>query len=206
MATNLTSNEVTEKYNRIAPWYDLVEVVPELLGIRRLRRRLARRGSGKVLEVAIGTGKNLPYYFANSQIAVVDRGRAMLAMAQKRASALSANVSFLIGDAETLPFASESFDTVVSSLSGCTFTNPVSAFREMGRVCKKTGRVLLLEHGRSNRQWLARFQDRHADQFSKPLGCHWNRDPQHLAHEAGLKILEARRFFFGVFHLFEAMR
>jgi ubiquinone/menaquinone biosynthesis C-methylase UbiE len=116
------------------------------------------------------------------------------------------NVSFLIADAEALPFAAESFDAVVSSLSSCTFTNPVSALREMGRVCKASGRILLVEHGRSNRQWLAQFQDRHADQFAKPLGCHWNREPQKLAREAGLKILDAQRFFFGVFHVVEAMR
>ena len=50
----------------------------------------------------------------------------------------------------------------------------------------------------------ARFQDRHADQFAEPLGCHWNRDPQELVRRAGLSVLNAQRFLFGVFHVIEA--
>ena len=72
------------------------------------------------------------------------------------------------------------------------------------RVCRADGRVLLLEHGRSNREWLARWQDRHADQFAKPLGCHWNREPLELVRQAGLKVNNSRRVFFGVFHRIEA--
>src|ERR1051325_239609 len=112
----------------------------------------------------------------------------MLNVARKRAAALPIGVSFLIADAEALPFAAESFDTIVSSLSSCTFPDPVAALREMVRVSIPAGRILLLEHGRSKRPRLARFQDRHADQFAKPLGCHWNREPHELAREAGLEI------------------
>ena len=130
----------------------------------------------------------------------------MLNCAVKRAAKLRMDVSFLLTDAEALPLSDKSFDTVVSSLTTCTFPNPVAALKEMGRVCRTNGRILLLEHGRSNRKWLARFQDRHADQFAKPLGCHWNREPQNLAREAGLKILDAQRFFYGIFHVIEAKR
>jgi ubiquinone/menaquinone biosynthesis C-methylase UbiE len=206
MATKLTSNEVSEKYNDFARWYDLVEGIPDLLGVRKLRQRLLPRASGKVLEVAVGTGKNLPYYPLGCQITAADRSGAMLKLAVKRAGKLRVDVSFLLTDAEALPFSDKSFDTVVSSLTTCTFPNPVAALKEMGRVCRTNGRILLLEHGRSNREWLARFQDRHADQFAKPLGCHWNRESQNLAREAGLKILDAQRSFLGVFHVIEAKR
>jgi len=114
------------------------------------------------------------------------------------------NISFLVADARALPFSDHSFDTVVSSLSTCTFPNPVAALGEMARVCKPSGRVLLLEHGRSNKEWLGRFQDRHADQFAKPLGCHWNREPLELMRTAGLRLVAARRVFFGIFHTIEA--
>jgi len=130
----------------------------------------------------------------------------MLKLAVKRAGKLRVDVSFLLTDADALPLSDQSFDTVVSSLTTCTFPNPVAALKEMGRVCRTNGRILLLEHGRSNREWLARFQDRHADQFAKPLGCHWNRESQNLAREAGLKILDAQRSFLGVFHVIEAKR
>ena len=204
MPVNFTSRELSEKYDRFAPWYDWVEGVPDLLGVRRLRRRLLRQASGKVLEVAVGTGKNVQYYPRGCRIIGIDVSREMLNMTRKRATKLPINVSFLLADAKTLPFSAKSFDTVVSSLSNCTFPDPMIALREIARVCKPSGRILLLEHGRSNREWLARWQDRHADQFAKPLGCHWNREPLELARKAGLKVVERQRCFFGIFHRIKA--
>jgi ubiquinone/menaquinone biosynthesis C-methylase UbiE len=200
----LTPQEISQKYDRFAHWYDVVEGVPDVLGIRKLRQRVLRQASGRVLEVAVGTGKNLRYYPRGCRIIAVDLSREMLNIARKRAAKLSMNVSFLLADAEALPFSDESFDTVVSSLSTCTFPDPVAALKEMARVCRPQGKVLLLEHGRSYREWLGRWQDRHADQFAKSLGCHWNREPLQLVQQAGLKVDNSRRVFFGVFHQIEA--
>jgi ubiquinone/menaquinone biosynthesis C-methylase UbiE len=202
---HFTSREISEKYDRFARWYDLVEGVPDLLGVRKLWRRVLQRASGNVLEVAVGTGKNLRYYSPGCRIIAVDLSREMLDVARKRATNLSLDVSFLLADAEALPFPDRSFDTVVSSPSTCTFPNPVVALQEMARVSKPSGRILLLEHGRSNRALLARFQDKHADQIAKRLGCHWNREPYKLAQQAGFKIHTAQRFFLGIFHLIDAM-
>jgi methyltransferase OMS1 len=74
----------------------------------------------------------------------------------------------------------------------------------MARVCRNDGKILLLEHGRSDQEWLGGWQDRHADQFAESLGCHWNRKPLELTTEAGLKVVKSRRIFFGVFHQIEA--
>lgn len=204
MAVELTTKEISRKYDRFARWFDLVEGVPDLLGVRKFRERILPRVSGKVLEVAVGTGKNLRCYFEGCRIIAVDVSREMLSVGRRRAEKLSMNVSFSLTDAEALPFPDKTFDTVVSSLTVCTFPNPVAALKEMGRVCRTNGRILLLEHGRSNREWLGRWQDRHADQFAKPLGCHWNREPLELVREAGLNVITARRNFFGVFHEIEA--
>jgi ubiquinone/menaquinone biosynthesis C-methylase UbiE len=203
MPVQLTSQEISEKYDRFARWYDLVEGIPDVLGVRKLRRRVLQRASGKVLEVAVGTGKNLRYYPRDCQIIAVDLSREMLKGARERAAKLHINVHFSLADAEALPFPDHCFDTVVSSLSTCTFPNPVAALREMARVCRTEGKMLLLEHGRSDREWLGRWQDRHADQVVKRLGCHWNRDPQDLAREVGFKVSYGQRFFFGVFHVIE---
>jgi len=199
-----TSQEISEKYNRFARWYDFVEGILDLLGVRKLRQQLLKRASGKVLEVAVGTGKNLNYYHQNCRVIAVDVSGEMLNIARKRATKLSLNSSFLLADAEALPFSDKNFDTVVSSLTTCTFPNPVAALEEMARVCRTDGKILLLEHGRSDREWLGRWQDRREDSFAKQLGCHWNRLPLELARQAGLKIIEARRFFFGVFHVIVA--
>jgi ubiquinone/menaquinone biosynthesis C-methylase UbiE len=206
MAVKFTSQEISEKYNRFARWYDWVEDVPDVLGVSRLRRRLLKRASGKVLEVAVGTGRNLQFYHSDCQITTLDVSNEMLNVARKRAAKLSMDISFFLGDAEALPFPDKSFDTVVSSLTTCTFPNPAAALREMRRVCKSEGKILLLEHGRSDREWLARWQDRHADKYAKPLGCHWNREPPlNLVRQAGLGMNEARRTFLGIFHQIEAI-
>jgi ubiquinone/menaquinone biosynthesis C-methylase UbiE len=161
---------------------------------------------GKVLEVAVGTGKNLPYYPRGCRIVAVDLSMEMLNIARKRAAHLSMNVSLLLADAEALPFSNESFDTVVSSLSTCTFPDPVAALEEMARVCRREGKVLLLERGRSDRERLGRWQDRRADRFSTPLGCHWNREPLELVRQAGLKVHRAKLHFFGIFQQIESLK
>jgi ubiquinone/menaquinone biosynthesis C-methylase UbiE len=205
MAAEFDSREISAKYDRFARWYDWVEFVPDLLGVRRLRRSLLERASGRVLEVAAGTGKNFHHYPPGCRITAVDVSRGMLKVARERAAKLSIHVSFSLADAEALPFADHCFDTVVSSLSACTFPNPAGAFREMARVCRTDGKILLLEHGRSDRERLGRWQDRHADKFAKPVGCHWNREPLEIVQQAGLKVVRAHRTFFGIFHQIEAV-
>lgn len=201
----LTSQEIRRKYAKFAPWYDWMEGIPEFLGVHRFRRELLQRVSGNVLEIAVGTGKNLRYYPSGCRIVAVDLSLEMLGVARKRAAGLKLNIPFSVMDAEALTFPDRSFDTVVSSLTLCTFPDPVAALREMARVCRLQGRILLLEHGRSNREWLGRWQDRRADRHAKPLGCHWNRQPLDLAAQAGLKLTAARRTFFGIFHILEVM-
>jgi ubiquinone/menaquinone biosynthesis C-methylase UbiE len=195
-----SSKELARKYDRFARWYDLGVGIPGLLGLNKLRKRLMQRAAGTTLEVAVGTGKNLDYYPSGCRPIGVDVSGGMLRVARKRALRSSRNVPFLLMDAENLAFQAKSFDTVVSSLSICTFPNPVAALQEMARVCRPEGKILLLEHGRSDREWLGRFQDRHADRHAKQLGCHWNRRPLELVRQAGLKIAASRRVFFGIFH------
>ena len=204
MAVEFASRDISAKYDRVAPWYDWLESILNLLGLSRLRRILLRRASGKVLEVAVGTGKNLPYYPRDCRIIALDLSSEMLRVARNRSAKLSLQVSFLVADAETLPFSDKSFDTVVSSLSTCTFPDPVAALEEMARVCRPEGRVFLLEHGRSDNEWLGRWQDRHADQFAKASACHWNREPLDMVRKAGLEVNGARRFFLGIFHQIQA--
>jgi ubiquinone/menaquinone biosynthesis C-methylase UbiE len=108
-------------------------------------------------------------------------------------------------DAEQLEFPDGSFDTVVSTLSTCTFPNPVKALREMKRVCQPDGLILLLEHGHSNFPWLARFQDRHEYQhYQEHAGCRWNQDSLDLVQSAGIRVLNSKRSILGMFHSIEA--
>jgi ubiquinone/menaquinone biosynthesis C-methylase UbiE len=204
MAIGFTSQEIARMYDSFAPWYDWVEAIPDGLGVGKLRQKLLRKVSGKTLEVAVGTGKNLKFHPQGCSITAVDLSIEMLNVARKRAAQRAIPMSFSRVDAEALPFDDRSFDTVVSTLSTCTFPNPIAALHEMRRVCRANGRVLLLEHGRSDHEWLARWQDHHEDSFARQLGCHWNRRPLDLAMQANFQIIGAHRTFFGIFHLIEA--
>lgn len=204
MPVSYTSDQIRGKYAKAARWFDLVERPQEILGIARLRRDLLLRARGEVLEVAVGTGSNLRHYPPGCSITAVDLSPEMLEVARRKAGKLGLPVSFAEADAEALPFEDEGFDTVVSSLSLCTFPDPVRALHEMARVCRADGRILLLEHGRSDRERLGRFQDRREVAHAKKLGCYWNREPRRLVEEAGLKVSSARRSFFGIFHRIEA--
>ncbi len=205
MSVEFATREIAAKYNRFAPWYDVIETVLGFLGLGKLRQSVLSQASGKVLEVAIGTGKNLQYYHTGCEIFGAELSSEMLKIARERAAKLNIKIRFALADAEALPFPDECFDTVASSLSTCTFPNPTTALREMARVTKPAGQILLLEHGRSDRGWLGRWQDRHADSFAKPSACHWNREPLELANSAGLRIVSARRNVFGIFHRIAAV-
>ncbi len=199
-----TQEEIRRKYNQFAPWYDLAEALPELLGVQSLRRTLLQRASGQVLEVAVGTGKNLPYYPTTCQLTAVDVSLAMVARARQQADTLGLHVHLQVMDAAHLGFPDQYFDTVVDTLALCTFPDPVAVLREMARVCQPAGHLLLLEHGCSDRAWLGRWQDRRAERHARHLGCHWNREPLELVRQAGLRLITAARRFFGIFHLLEA--
>lgn len=202
---NWTAAELRAAYDRFARWYDLSLAPLEWALLGRLRRRLLRRARGRVLEVAAGTGRNLPYYPPGiEELVLMDLSPEMLARARRRAARLGRPVRFEVGDAQVLAFPDGSFDTVVSTLATCTFPDPVAALREMGRVCRPEGRILLLEHGRSDRPWLARWQDRTAPAHARHLGCYWNRQPLELVRRAGLRVVEAERRALGLIYLVEA--
>ena len=199
---SLTSKEISQKYDRFARWYDIVEGIPDvLLGVRELRKQILQHARGRVLEVAVGTGKNLQYYRGSlNELTAVDLSKGMLDGARIRAEKLSLSLSLAVMDAEALSFPDQTFDTVVSSLTMCTFPDPIAALSQMSRVCKSEGKILLLEHGRSNREWLGRWQDRRDERHARQLGCHWNREPVDLLKAAGLEPISVRRTLLGVFH------
>ncbi|MBI4249074.1 MAG: methyltransferase domain-containing protein [Elusimicrobia bacterium] len=201
----MNKEEIRRKYDALASWYDLLVSVPEnMAGAGRLRRKLAARARGDVLEIAAGTGRSLSGFPPGCRLTAVDLSPKMLAVARRRAGRLGLEVRFREMDAEALDFPDASFDTVVSCLGLCTYLDPLAALRQMARVCRPTGRLLLLEHGVSDRPWLGRLQNQWADRHAKALGCRWNREPLDLFKRAGLRLLAAERSFLGVFYLIEA--
>ena len=192
-------HELQSKWDRASRWYDLATAVLEALVFRRLRSRLLKSASGRVLEVAGGTGRNLGHYPTGADVITIDLSPGMLAKARKRGAPKVA-----VMDAEHLAFRDGLFDTVVSTLGTCTFLDPVEALREMRRVCRPGGRILLLEHGRSDRPRIAAWQDRRAHKHAACLGCWWNREPLENVRKAGLKPRTANRRLLGMVHVIQA--
>jgi ubiquinone/menaquinone biosynthesis C-methylase UbiE len=203
----LTVTELQSAYDEIAPHYEKkVWFDQQILGIARQRKQLMSKAHGDILDVACGTGLNFPYFSSETTITGIDFSPAMLGMAHQTGSELGLKVNLEVMDAEKLDFADGSFDTVVSTLSTCTFPDPIQALREMSRVCRRGGRILLLEHGHSNLPLIARFQDRRAHQhYQENAGCRWNQDPLDLVQAAGLKLLKSKRSVLGIFYLIEAL-
>jgi ubiquinone/menaquinone biosynthesis C-methylase UbiE len=186
-------------YDRFAPgyrWTALLSDVP--LGARALRRWLMGRATGHVLDVACGTGENLPFLPSAAAVTAVDLSPQMLARARRRAERLRRDVDLRQMSAQALDFPDGAFDTVTTAMSTCTFPDPVGALREMARVTRPGGRVLLLEHGRSRIEWIGRFQDRRAERHYRAAGCRWNQDVLALVADAGLAVEAARTRTWGV--------
>ncbi|WP_224333928.1 class I SAM-dependent methyltransferase [Haloprofundus halobius] len=192
-----STDELRELYDDAASQFDRVEPIDRLI-LGRSRRRLFSRASGRVLDVACGTGSNFPYLPAGVSVTGVDLSPEMLARARTRADEFGLDVRLQEADAQSLPFEDDSFDTVVSSLSTCTFPDPTAALREMARVCDPAGRILLLEHGRSRVEPVARLQDRLAPWHFEQMGCRWNQQPADIVAEAGLRVDGVRCRYLGV--------
>lgn len=204
----LSKGEIRDIYDAVAPRFDALEALPEWLGVRRLRRRLLGRARGRVLEAAIGTGRDLPHYPAGCAVTGIDLSRGMLEEARGAAAGSGRDPpplrSLAQADTERLPFRDGTFDTVVDALTLCTYPDPARALGEMARVCRPAGRILLLEHGRSDRRLLGWLQDRWAGPHYRKFGCRLTREPRQLVERAGLAVESADRTFLGVFHLLEA--
>ena len=186
------ADEIREIYHDMAPRFDRFEPVDRLV-TGRYRDRLFSRASGRVIDVACGTGVNFPYLPDDVDLVGIDLSEAMLARASERLAELDLEGEVRQADAADLPFEDDSFDTVISSLSTCTFPEPVAVLREMDRVCAPDGRILLLEHGRSSVGALARFQDWWAPRHFEKHGCRWNQEPADLVAEAGLEAMAVDR-------------
>lgn len=203
----LTAPQIQNAYDEIADQYEKrVWFDQHVLGVARLKKKLLSKANGKTLEVACGIGSNIPFLPVGSDITAVDLSPKMLEVARANATKYGLSVNFAVMDAEHLEFPDGSFDTVISTLSTCTFPNPIKALQEIKRVCQPNGLILLLEHGHSSVPWLANYQDRHEYQhYEDHAGCRWNQDPLDLIQSADIKALKSKRNILGMFYSIEAM-
>jgi ubiquinone/menaquinone biosynthesis C-methylase UbiE len=170
----------------------------------RYRRRLFGTASGRVLDVACGVGTNERYLPEDCAYVGVDISPDMLAKARERLAGRRRAITLQKMDARDLDCPDDSFDTVISSLSTCTFPDPITALAEMGRVCRPDGRVLLLEHGRSSVGPIAQFQDWRADAHFRKHHCRWNQEPLEVIERSPLVAEDHSTAVLGVLTAIEA--
>ncbi len=180
-------------WDKSAPTYDNQISFFERVWFAGGREWLCSRATGDVLEVGVGTGRNLPFYPESVRITAIDLSPAMLEIARGRAAELAIAADLTEGDAEALAFEDNRFDTVVCALCLCSIPHPDRAVAEMVRVLKPGGTMLLLDHIGSSwppiyaAQWLLeRITKRSA-------GEHFTRRQLPLVTSAGLEIVDTQR-------------
>jgi ubiquinone/menaquinone biosynthesis C-methylase UbiE len=150
MGTPETETErVRTKYEDTASRYDRQIRFFEWILFGDGRRWVCSQANGDVLELAVGTGRNLPFYPDDVNLTGIELSAAMLEIARARAREVGHNAELRLGDAQALEFDDESFDTVVCTLSLCTIPDDRAAVAEAKRVLRPGGRFVLLEHVRS---------------------------------------------------------
>ncbi|MBK7136163.1 MAG: methyltransferase domain-containing protein [Rhodocyclales bacterium] len=170
----------------VLPW--LIDFACGMKSVSKQRMKVIPQAQGRVLEIGLGTGLNLPFYDTGrvSELVGVEPSLTMHHLAMKRSHAARLPVELVGIGAERLPLADHVFDTVVSTYTLCTIPDPVLALREVRRVLAPGGRLLFSEHGRAPDESVRKWQTRIQPVWGKfSGGCHLGRDIPAILKEAG---------------------
>ena len=152
------------------------------------RQKVVPLAKGKVLDIGIGSGLNIPFYNSDKidQVIGIDPSHELIELAKELANDSKASIDFVIGSAESIPYPDNFFDTVLVTYTMCTIPNVAIANKEIWRVLKEDGRLIFCEHGLAPDKKISKWQNR-IDPFWGKIagGCHLNRDIQKLITDAG---------------------
>jgi ubiquinone/menaquinone biosynthesis C-methylase UbiE len=190
------------RYDRQATLYDVMEVPVEILAFKGLRKRLWSEVQGAlVLEVGVGTGKNLPYHPDDTRSVAIDISPRMLRRADRRARRLGRAVDLVLADAQHLPFRDGAFDAAADTFVFCSVPDPIAGLREVRRVVRDGGRVHLLEHVRARNPIVGRIMDLANPVAIRMTGANINRDTVSNVAEAGLELDDVQSRGLGILKL-----
>ena len=206
MANREVTDQLRSLWERYAPRYDRDTGFYDLLLLGDSRSWACSQASGQVLEVAIGTGRNLPFYPRGIKLTGIDFSPAMLDIARDRAAKLAIDITLLEADAQHLPFADDRFDTVVCTLALTSIPGPAAVINEMYRVLHPGGQLLVVGHVASPYR-VVRAGQRRLERLSIRLaGDHQTRQPYPDIVAAGFTVDRRERLRAGVLERIRAVK
>jgi ubiquinone/menaquinone biosynthesis C-methylase UbiE len=208
MTTEEKATEIAERrWNRTSSFYDYMMVFMERIRLRKYRRLFwSRVESSRVLEIGVGTGKNFPYYPTDAGIDAIDFSEKMLEHANNRAKKQKVKVHLQQMDVQNLDFADNTFDTVAATMVFCSVPDPVRGIREVERVCKPGGKVVLLENNFSSIPVLAWFVKLANPLVMRIIGADFNRNPVDNVAKSDLIVEKVTDLGRGLWKLIEARK
>ena len=203
---NKTTRTVRRRYDRIAPVYDAMEGLVERSRYGQWRRLLWSKVEGdKILEIGVGTGKNFPYYPAGVEMTAIDFSEKMLQRAGAKARREGVKVSLRQMDVQNLEFADGTFDTVVGSFVFCSVPDPLRGLKEVERVTRPGGKMVLLEHVLSSNRIVAWLMNL-VNPLVRTMGPNINRRTVDNVASSGLIVEHVTGLSMGIFKLIEARK
>jgi methyltransferase OMS1 len=200
--------DLIDRFDKEADGYDeKVDMSETLLFLTSRRKKLTALAKGHVLEVAVGTGRNIPYYDTKQcdTVTLLDASGPMLAVAKRKwidtHKEYFSRVSFKQQsalDPIVPPYgAQDGYDTVIQTMGLCSTPEPVKLLQNIEASTNENGQILLLEHGKSHYGWLNDMLDKTAPAHADEHGCWWNKDIGQIVEESGLEVVKIKRYNFG---------
>jgi ubiquinone/menaquinone biosynthesis C-methylase UbiE len=156
---DIFSEKIRKRYDRASSFYDILESPMEMMSLKEWRIQLMKELDGDVLEVGVGTGKNIEYYPEEINITAIDFSEKMLEKAKEKVKKYSKKVTLLQMDAQDMSFPDNTFDMIFTTCVFCSVPDPIKGLKEMRRVCKPNGKIIMIEHVRSEKQVLGLIMD-----------------------------------------------
>lgn len=201
--------DLSDRFDQEAEDYDSkVGTAETLLMLNGKRKALLQEVKGHVLEVAVGTGRNIDYYPTKqcATVTLLDSSGPMLAVAKRKWKDTHPEYFSRVFfkqqsaiDPITPPYgAQDGYDTVIQTMGLCSTPEPVKLLRNLEAVTKEDGgRILLLEHGQSHYEWINSLLHKTAPHHALEHGCYWDKDIGQIVEESGLEVVHLRRYNFG---------